>query len=401
MSAILAQFPLHPAQEAIASHPARFKTVACGRRFGKTTLAVHRLISELRRALPFAYISISEKNMRNVWRTLRHALQPVSRWVSEQEKRLELANGAVFEAWAAGPSGSIYNARGRAYAGVVFDEAAYAADPEIWPRVVRPMLTDHRGWAEFYSSPRGHNWFWQLYNLGLDPANSEWAAFHYPTSANPHMDRGEIESARVEMPDRLFREEYLAEFLDDGGGVFRQAAEMATLEASPPVEGHAYVFGLDWAKTEDFTVISVIDTTVGEQVYLDRFNQVSWEVQKNRVRALAERYQPALIVAEENSMGGPLIEALAVDHALPMHAFTTTIESKGQIINALALAIEQGRLRLLNDRLQLAELQAFEMERLPSGRYRYGAPSGMHDDTVIALALALFGLHQGSRVWVA
>jgi len=84
---------------------------------------------------------------------------------------------------------------------------------------------------------------------------------------------------------------------------------------------------------------------------------------------------------------------------LPVQPFVTTAVSKGPLIDALALALERGELSLLRDPALLAELSAFSLERLPGGRYRYGAPPGLHDDTVIALALAWHGLlHSGASI---
>ncbi len=92
-------------------------------------------------------------------------------------------------------------------------------------------------------------------------------------------------------------------------------------------------------------------------------------------------------------MGQPLIEQLQRD-GLPVVPFMTTNATKAQIIDALALAFERGDIRILADPVQVAELQAYEMERLPSGLMRYGAPEGMHDDTVMALALAWHAVSQ-------
>jgi hypothetical protein len=86
-------------------------------------------------------------------------------------------------------------------------------------------------------------------------------------------------------------------------------------------------------------------------------------------------------------MGEPVIEQL-IREGLPVQPFLTTNATKASAIDALTLAFERGELRILNDPVQIGELQAFEAERLPSGLTRYGAPEGMHDDTVMALALA-------------
>src|SRR5207249_1420351 len=91
--------------------------------------------------------------------------------------------------------------------------------------------------------------------------------------------------------------------------------------------------------------------------------------------------------AEQNSIGQPIIEQLTRD-GLQVDSFTTTNASKAQVIDSLALAFERGDIRILNDPVLVSELVAYQAERLPSGLLRYGAPSGQHDDTVMALAIA-------------
>src|SRR5215470_584176 len=110
-------------------------------------------------------------------------------------------------------------------------------------------------------------------------------------------------------------------------------------------------------------------------------------MQCERLKALAEQWQPEQILAEQNSIGQPIIEQLERD-GLRIQAFTTTNASKAQAIEALALAFERGDIRILNDPVLVSELVAYQAERLPSGLLRYGAPAGQHDDTVMALAIA-------------
>jgi phage FluMu gp28-like protein len=170
--------------------------------------------------------------------------------------------------------------------------------------------------------------------------------------------------------------------------VFRRVVEAATAtRQAEPVAGHRYAMGVDWGKHNDFTVLTLIDLDERATVDLDRFNQIDYQVQLGRLTALYERFRPITIVAERNSMGEPLIEQLQ-RQALPVTAFNTTNATKTQVIEGLALAFERGDLRILRDQTLIAELQAYEMERLPSGLVRYGAPEGMHDDMVMSLALA-------------
>lgn len=381
---------LHEHQRAIYEHPARFKVVACGRRFGKTEMAKARLIRGAIYGKPVAYFSPTYKLLLQTWRELTHALKPVTRAVNNSDHRVDLVTGGVIEAWSLDTENV---AVGRKYADVVIDEAARVRHSEVWSEAIRPTLTDLKGTALFISTPRGHNWFWRLYQLGIDPLQAEWQSWTFPTSANPYIDAAEIESARQVLPARIFAQEYLAEFTQDGGGVFAGVHEASTLEAGQPDDGGVYVFGVDWGRHNDFTAISVIDVTKRRQVWLERFTGTAYEVQRARIISLYQRWRPAAIYAEANSMGEPNIEAL-VRAGLPVYGFTTTAQSKPPLIEGLALAIERGELLLLNDAVQVAEMTAYEMERLPSGRYTYSAPDGQHDDTVIALALAWHGVCQ-------
>ncbi len=274
----------------------------------------------------------------------------------------------------------------------VLDEAAYML-PDVWSEVVRPMLLEKRGGAMFISTPRGHNWFWELFQLGLDPLEPEWAAFQFESRVNPQVLPGELEAIRRITPERVFREEYLAEFVDDAGVVFRRIRE-AIITHPVHQPGARIVFGVDWGREHDYTVICALDADTGAMVAMDRFNQIGWEMQRGRLQAMAARYQPTDIWAEANSIGSVNIDALQAE-GLPVRPFYTTQRSKAQLIESLALAIERGEVGLLNDPVLLAELAAYTLERLPSGAYRYHAPAGGHDDTVIALGLAWYGAQIG------
>jgi len=224
----------------------------------------------------------------------------------------------------------------------------------------------------------------------IDDQEHEWAGWQLPTADNPYIDPDEIEAARRGLPERIFSQEYLAQFLDDAGGVFRRVMEAAT---ATPQDGahlhHEYTFGIDWGRQLDYTAIAVMDVTTSSLVALDRFNQIDYTVQLGRLTALYERFRPRAIVAESNSMGQPLLETLQRD-GLPVVPFTTTNASKQIAIDALALAFERGAIRILPDPVLINELQSYEAERLPSGMTRYSAPAGLHDDTVMALALAWY-----------
>jgi hypothetical protein len=382
----------HSAQQQILSEARRFNVLDCGRRFGKTEFGIHQAITMALRGYPVAWYAPVYRDAMDVWRALKLTLRGITKTKNETEKRIELITGGTIEVWTLNDPD---NSRGRKYKRVIIDEAAKIPHLSVaWNETIRATLTDYKGDAWFLSTPKGRNFFWQLYQRGLDSARyPEWQSWHRPTTDNPFIDPDEVEAARHEMPERAFQQEYLAEFLDDGGAVFRNLRACTTSEYSEPSPEYRYVFGVDWGKSHDFTVIVVMDHS-GRMVTMERFNQIGWSLQRGRLLALADKWQPDAIWAELNSIGDPNVEALQ-DEGLPVYGFQTTAQSKTPLIDSLALAFERAEIGIIDEPVLLSELQSYSMERLLSGRFRYSAPEGMHDDTVIALALAWHGVQTG------
>lgn len=193
---------------------------------------------------------------------------------------------------------------------------------------------------------------------------------------------------RADLTDLAFAQEVLALFVSWEGAVFRRILDAV---AERPTNTPAVAIGVDWARTNDFTVFVAVSTS-GQVLAIDRFRGLEYSLQRARLRAFWERLgSRSFIFAESNNMGLPIIEQLQRD-GLPVAAFTTTNASKAQIVESLAMGFERGIIRIPNDQVLIGELQAFEARPLPSGMMRYAAPEGLHDDTVIALALAWQGL---------
>lgn len=266
----------------------------------------------------------------------------------------------------------------------VVDEAAYTP-ADVWTDSLRPSLSDRRGKALIISTPNGFDWFYDCYQRGQEPRD-DWQSWQYPTSDNPLIPADEIDAARESVPARTFEQEYMAQFVPDGAGVFRNVRVAAT--ATPQqrgIDGHQYQFGVDWGRSGDYTCVAVWDCTTRELVYLDRFTGVEYAQQRGRLLALVERFHPIVVTAEQNSMGGPIIESLQHE-GLRVRPFVTTQASKMAIVDALALSFERGDIKIIPDPVLLGELAAFGAERLQSGLLRYAARTG-HDDTVMALAI--------------
>lgn len=388
---IYAGFDLHAAQRLVWNCQQRFVMGIFGRRAGKTEVA--KLILS-RDGMPdgnrAAYMAPTNNMLQQCWRDMKSFLAPAIAEKSEQHHSLILKTGGLIEFWSLdNPDGP----RGRSYDTVVMDECRLLPNADTWNYSVRPTLSDRRGRAYFFTTPNGWDWVYQFFQRGTKKGRERhpnWRSFQFPTSVNPHITAEEIESAREELPERVFRQEYLAEFLGDEGAVFRNVDVVSTLiEQEYPTPGHTYFFGVDFARSEDFSVTSVYDATAKQQVCIDRSNGIEYRLQLGRLRALAERFKPLAILAEDNSMGGPMVEEL-VAQGLPVVPFHTSNISKTLLVDALALALEREEIRLIDDEVQKGELKSYGPTTLPSGLVRYSAPSGMHDDTVMALMLSYY-----------
>lgn len=388
---------LHAGQREVRDHPARFKVLACGRRWGKTRLGSALCIASALRGGRAWWVAPSYKVAAVGWRGIKHlGSQIPGAALREGDRILTLPTGGTVQVRSADEPDSL---RGDGLNYLVMDECAFITEA-AWTEALRPALSDRRGHAMFISTPKGMNWFWRLWVRGQE-GDPSWQSWQFPTQSNPFIDPAEIEDARSLLPERIHDQEYLARFLEEAGGVFRgvrEAIDAGRKDAEAPVSGRRYHLGVDLARVEDFTVLCVLDEG-GRQVYFERFNQISWERQIERVVDVAGRYNKARTFLDSTGVGDPIFEALR-KRGVDVAGFQFTNQNKEQLIDDLAMGIERGDRRLMDLPTQTNELFAYQYELTPSRNVRMNAPEGMHDDCVIALALAGWGLsHPGS--WYA
>lgn len=176
---------------------------------------------------------------------------------------------------------------------------------------------------------------------------------------------------------------------EDTGSVFRGLDKCIKGELKPAQREHAYVMGVDLAKYQDWTVLTVIDLVAFEVVAFERFNKIDWEFQRERIKTLANKYKAGVVV-DATGVGDPVAESLKRDGVL-VKEYKYTQSSKKYLIENLVLKIERNEISFPDIPELVEELRNFTFEYLPSGTIRYNAPSGMHDDCVNSLALAVYG----------
>lgn len=378
-------------QYQILMHPAKTKVLSMGRRWGKSVLGSVMCMNVLRQHGRVAWIVPTYKNGRGLWRLSKLLAQPVRHQldISKTERTITTHRGGSFGIYSADNIDSI---RGEWFHLIVIDEAARIAEGD-YTDAIMPTLADADGDAILISTPNGKNWFWKEWVRGQD-GRVDIKSWQAPTAANPNPRIQKAAAlARERVPERTYQQEWLAQFVEDGA-VFRYVNERATAQGqAQAVQGHTYAMGCDWGKTNDFTVLTIVDMMTKELVALERFNQIDYTVQLGRLQALYERFHPIVIMAEQNSIGTPIIEQLwRMD--LPVQPFVTTNATKARIIEDLMLAFEQGTIRILNDPILIAELQAFTVGKTSLGMPQYSAPAGMHDDTVMSLAMCWSAAHE-------
>lgn len=381
----------HSGQIDLHDCDARFRVMACGRRFGKTLAATNE-IAKKALTKPSSlnwWIAPTYRQTEIAFNLLSDALAPVlSSKPNRSKLRLDLINNAVIECRSAE---RYENMRGDGPSFVVFDEAS-KCPKAAWTEVVRPALADTQGGAIFISTPWGHDWFYELFQRGQDTSEVDYWSKSFPTSANPFIPKAEIEEAKRTLPEMVFAQEFLAIFLDDAATVFRRVDKAAVGTFADPEQGHSYIIGWDLAKYTDFSVFTVLDTVTQSVVAWERFNGVDYDKQiDEHLLPLARRYNDAHVVMDSTGVGDPVLtEVRKRDISVEGYALSNNI-AKNKLIDGAVVAVEKQYIIFPPIQTLIDELKSYGYEYTASRNIVYSAPDGKHDDCVISLALAIYG----------
>ncbi len=284
---------------------------------------------------------------------------------------------------------------------IVVDEAPLVSDV-VYRQYLLATTLSRKGKMIFIGTPRGKGWF----HTQFVKLQDEGAAFSFSSLDGVSVTKEELERIRSEYPDdRLFQQEYFAKFVESAGQVFLDV-ELITAPRdkiyAPYMNGHNYIMGVDIAKTEDFTVFTVMDRINNSVVYWKRFQGVDYQTQIEQIVATAREYGGARIVLDTTGLGRPIYDLL-MTRGVFVEDFTFPGKSKEELIGKLRLYVAQKWITIPDEIILLNELNAFEYKLRndrtgePLRNIQYGAPRGYHDDCVDSLALAVWGI-QGKAV---
>lgn len=294
---------------------------------------------------------------------------------NESKLRLTLPTGAHIQFKSADKPDNLY---GDDVYAAVFDEFTRAKEP-AW-HALRSTLTFTKGKCKFIGNVKGkRNWGYKLAMKAKqgDPGWSHYRITAYDAAAEGLLSYDEIEAARLELPELVFKELYLAEPAEDGSNPFGNdhiPKCVKPMSAKPLI-----CFGIDLAKSSDWTVIIGLDED-GAVCYFDRFRK-DWTQTTAIIKALPDI--PMCI--DSTGVGDPIVEEIQKTHQYA-EAVKFTQHSKQQMMEGLAWAIQNQAIGYPAGVI-VDELETFEFFYGASG-VKYSAPAGFHDDTVCSLALA-------------
>ena len=291
--------------------------------------------------------------------------------------------------------------RGYTVSGVlIFDEAAYLKDDAIY--TILPLINAHNAPMVICSTPfMQEGYYYDMVRMCEEHPTDKMRYFDW--SKHPEISRfltaERKEFYRLTMSKNKYTTEVLGEFLTADGLLFTNL-ERCMLET--PTEAKVVYMGIDFATGSggDYTVLAIFNER-GEQMGLHRTNNLSPMAQVEWLAELindyAKSYKVHRIYAEENGIGKVYVDALRKKVGAKITTWTTTADSKQDLVTTFQIALENERVRILQDDALLDELRRYEAVVNPTTRkVRYGGHVGTHDDCVMATLLAYYAYEQAT-----
>jgi|MDTC01.3.fsa_nt_gb hypothetical protein len=275
---------LTPPQKKVSDNPSRFRVVAAGRRFGKSFLSINELAKFSRYPnSKCLYVAPTYRQAKQViWDELKNRLYTV-KWidkVNESDLNIRLKNGSVIFIRSADNREAL---RGAKYNFIVLDECADIHE-ETWHQILRPTLSDTGGSALFIGSPKGRNWFYDLYSLS---GETDWQSWQFTTLEGGNVPASEIEAAKRDLDDRTFEQEYLSQFVSYMGVCYYSYTEDNVLPAPSHLPTNTPLhIGMDF-NIDPMSAVVCVEDRNGDTwcideitIYSSNTNEMALEIKK-------------------------------------------------------------------------------------------------------------------------
>jgi len=360
-------------------------TTKAGKSLGCMLWLLHESFNAPRPGSEYWWVAPVYEQTKIAFRRYKHLLRETDPdgvlWTSnDSDPSITLANGAVLRFKSAEKPDNLY---GEDVHAAVCDEVSRMREAAF--HAVRSTVTATNGRIRLIGNVKGRrNWAYDLARRVQAGSLPDWK--YSKITAHDAVKAGiitaaEVEAAKRELPDAVFRELYLAEPSEDGAnpfGIQHIAACVGPLSTEPPE-----FFGVDLAKSVDFTVVVGLDAKMRVCAF-ERWQHTPWEATMARILAIVKD-KPTLV--DSTGVGDPIVETMQRQTGIILEGYKFTQTSRQQLMEGLAMAIQKREVGVL-DGVMRSELEAFEYEQTRTG-VRYAAPAGHHDDAAIALALAV------------
>lgn len=280
---------------------------------------------------------------------------------------------------------------------VVFDE--FSEQPEqIWTAIFQPVIMENGGTVTFVYTPKGKNHSWKL--LQLAKQNPLWFVSVKGVRDTEVFTQEELTEIRINTPQALYDQEYNVEFLEGASQFFKRIHQNTYPKDYMLSDEGEFQLGVDLAKYNDWTVLTPFNLTTFIVHPQERFNQIDYNLQKAKIEAMARRFNNAKIWPDSTGVGDPIVEDLkarGLNIGNEGEGFKFTESSRQNLLNNLAILLEQDKIKIPDDEGLITELESFQYSLSESGKIKVRAPEGLHDDRVMSLALAVYGATQPIR----
>jgi len=393
-------FSPHPDQrraiDLIENGIEKFIILTTGRQWGKTLLGINLILkwSLEQKSSTNLWVSPVYSQAKKVFEQISNSIAgtAVVNTINKSDLEIRFTNGSkiIFR------SGEREDTlRGYTLDNLVVDEAAFIKD-EVWNQVLRQTVMVKGKKVLFISTPKGKNFLYNLYLRGQDDTQTNYLSIKGTSYNTPFISEEELQEAKETLSEDIFRQELLGEFIDNGGEVFNNIDRYCVIpEWKQKQSGVQYYAGLDLARTQDYSVLTILDE-YGNVCYIYRDRQKSWTTIVDEVVKIIKRYDAQLLV-EVNNIGDVIYEQIKKQYQ-KTYPFVTTNASKQNIIEDLIYGFNQNSIQLPTSTLfspLYQELKAFTFTYSPKTRQiRYEGQGGFHDDCVMSLAISYNCLKQ-------
>lgn len=319
------------------------------------------------------------------FRFLDHFPKEIIKNINETDMRITLTNGSMIQLVGAD---NIDRIIGTNPVGVVFSEYSLMK-PEVWD-LVSPILTENGGWAVFVYTPRGQNHAYQL--LRMAQSNQRWHVEILPVSKTHAVKEADLLEQKATMSDALYKQEYECDFTENASAVFKNVhSRTYPLSDYKHNDNGMYQIGVDLAKANDETVITPIDLTTFKVGPQDAFNQIDYTLQKAKIEGAFYRYNKPPIVMDSTGVGQPIVDDL-LNKGINIVPYMFTYNSRNELLVNLQILLEQNTIKIPDDPALIEQLEAAVWDLTSNGRTRITVPEDKHDDRMMSLALAVWGM---------